>query len=118
MKELLLWHAAEEIEHKAVAFDVLQEIDPRYSTRAIGLMLSTVILGLWWTRATALLLKQRGATWEELRAEMRAKKEAPPKKKIGRDVFLKGIRTYLKRDFHPDQNPGSVEAQAYLSQLT
>lgn len=117
MKELLLWHAAEEIEHKAVAFDVLQEVDPRYSTRVIGLVISTMVLGLWWTRATALLLKQRGATWEEIRAELRAKKKAPPKKRIGRDVFLKGIRTYLERDFHPNQNPGSGEAQAYLSRL-
>lgn len=118
MRELLLWHAAEEIEHKAVAFDVLQEVDSRYSTRVIGLIVATTVLGLWWARATALLLRQRGATWEEIRAELRAAKNVDlPKKKIGRDVFLKGIRTYLKRDFHPDQNPGSDEAQTYLSQL-
>lgn len=118
MRELLLWHAAEEIEHKAVAFDVLQEVDPRYSTRVIGLFVSTMVLGLWWTRATALLLKQRGVTWDQIRTELRAAKTLEvPKKKIGRDVFLKGIVTYLKRDFHPDQNPGSGEAQAYLSQL-
>ncbi|MFT5356507.1 MAG: putative metal-dependent hydrolase [Polyangiales bacterium] len=117
MRELLLWHAAEEIEHKAVAFDVLQEVDPRYSTRVIGLFVATTVLGLWWTRATALLLKQRGVTWDEIRAELRAGKRKS-KKKIGRDVFLKGILTYLKRDFHPDQNPGVGEAQAYLSQLS
>ena len=118
MRELLLWHAAEEIEHKAVAFDVLQEVDPRYSTRVIGLFVATTALSAWWARATALLLKQRGVTLEQIRAELRvAKTAAKPKRKIGRDVFLKGIRTYLKRDFHPDQNSGSDEAQAYLSQL-
>lgn len=30
MRKMLLWHAAEEIEHKAVAFDVLKEIDDSY----------------------------------------------------------------------------------------
>ena len=117
MKELLLWHAAEEIEHKAVAFDVLQEVDPRYSVRVIGLVVSSLVLTVWWAKATSLLLKQREATWDQLRGELRAAKKGPPRKKIWKDVFLKGVLSYLKPDFHPNNNPGHEEAQAYLAAM-
>ena len=48
MQQLLAWHAAEEIEHKAVAFDVLQQIDPSYALRIAGLVYATVMLGGFW----------------------------------------------------------------------
>ncbi len=35
---LLSWHGAEEIEHKAVAFDVLQAIAPSYALRVVGFL--------------------------------------------------------------------------------
>jgi len=44
MKTLFEWHAAEEIEHKAVAFDVLKELDDNYILRAGGMVASTTIL--------------------------------------------------------------------------
>ena len=36
LKRLLLWHAAEELEHKSVAFDVLGAVAPGYPLRAAG----------------------------------------------------------------------------------
>jgi predicted metal-dependent hydrolase len=35
---LMTWHAAEEIEHRHVAFDVLQAVDPSYALRVKGLL--------------------------------------------------------------------------------
>ena len=101
MQKLLAWHAAEEIEHKAVAFDVLALVDDSYALRIAGLAYATVMLGAFWAWATAMLLRQerlglRG-TLREL-ARMRA--DDP----IIRRVFLRGIRQYLRRDFHPRDN--------------
>lgn len=42
MARLYLWHAVEEIEHKSVAFDVLQHIRPGYFLRVIGFLMSTL----------------------------------------------------------------------------
>lgn len=44
MKELMQWHAAEEIEHKAVCFDALKEIDDSYALRIGGMLLTTPLL--------------------------------------------------------------------------
>ena len=45
MAPLWQWHAIEEAEHKAVAFDVLQTVSKSYSLRAIALVLAA--LSLW-----------------------------------------------------------------------
>ena len=52
MQQLLAWHAAEEIEHKAVAFDVLREVDDSYALRMAGLAYATIMLGMFWAWAT------------------------------------------------------------------
>ena len=44
MLELLHWHASEEIEHKAVCFDVLKEVDDSYVLRVSGMAMATVLL--------------------------------------------------------------------------
>src|SRR5947209_7080777 len=58
MQDLLRWHAAEEIEHKCVAFDVLAAVDPRWSVRAAGLGIATIGLLGFWIAGTIHLLRQ------------------------------------------------------------
>ena len=41
MKELFIWHAIEEIEHKAVAFDVYQQCEGNYFVRVFFMMTAT-----------------------------------------------------------------------------
>ena len=102
MQRLLAWHAAEEIEHKAVAFDVLQQIDPSYALRIAGLFYATLTLGTFWIWATTTLLRQDGLTW---RSALRVLQKLPRREPIVRRVFMRGIRQYLRRDFHPAQQP-------------
>lgn len=106
MAELLLWHAAEEIEHKAVAFDVLQRVAPSYGVRVAGMVFASLFLAYWWQRATRMLLRQDGLGWRGLWREARRLRRlraqtSRPSRSILRDVFLRGIREYLRPGFHP-----------------
>ncbi len=58
MKDLFMWHAAEEIEHKAIPFDVLKKVDDSYALRVGGMAIAT--WGLWFYLAlgTAMLTAQ------------------------------------------------------------
>lgn len=59
MAELFLWHASEEIEHKSVAFDVLQEVDKdEYVKRIIAMPVATAILYFYLSIGTIMMLYQ------------------------------------------------------------
>jgi predicted metal-dependent hydrolase len=112
MQKLLAWHAAEEIEHKAVAFDVLQRIDPSYRLRMAGMLLATLLLGGFWIWGTTMLLRQDGITLRGARRELAQLRERDP---IIRRVFVRGIREYLRRDFHPSDNHQDHLADAWFA---
>lgn len=101
MRQLLAWHAAEEIEHRAVAFDVLQAIDPSYALRIAGLIYATITLGGFWLWGALMLLRQEPGG---VRGARRDLGRVPRRDPIIRRVFLRGIRQYLARDFHPSHN--------------
>ena len=42
--DFMQWHAVEEIEHKHVAFDVLQEVDDSYLLRVAGMLFCATLL--------------------------------------------------------------------------
>lgn len=111
VRDLLLWHAVEEIEHKAVAYDVLQRVAPSYALRVGGLLLASSQLAFFWYHATRLLMAQDDfdpARQAEEKAQLRASGFLRPKR------LLAGIRDYLRRDFHPWQHDNSELAKAYV----
>ena len=112
MQALLAWHAAEEIEHKAVAFDVLRTVDPSYALRIAGLAYATVMLGGFWLAATTMLVRQERLGWREITRQLRLLGQREP---VVRRVFVAGIRRYLRRDFHPDQHCDRTLAAAWFS---
>ncbi len=112
LRALLAWHAAEEIEHKAVAFDVLQTIDPSYALRIAGLLYATVTLGGFWIWGAIALLRQERLGAVGVVRQLRA---LPKREPIVRRVFLRGIRQYLARDFHPRDNRTDGLAAAWMA---
>ncbi len=125
MADLLKWHAAEEIEHKAVAFDVLERVAPSYSVRAAGLAAATLLLGMWWFLGTRMLLEQDGISGREARRQLRQlramanAKPAPGTSGDGivRNVFWKGIRSYLRPGFHPNNHDNYHLAKGVLERF-
>ncbi|APR82169.1 Hypothetical protein A7982_07518 [Minicystis rosea] len=114
MRALLLWHAAEEIEHRSVAFDVLKQVAPGYGLRVAGLAMATFCLGGFWAIATAMLvLQDAGIDRARVLADWRIARE---RRKVS-DVFVRGIREYLRPDFHPAQNDIDGLASAYLASV-
>lgn len=69
MSELFLWHIAEEVEHNAVAYEMLRTLDDRYVIRQAGNALGlSVFLGLTLLGA-AHLLRQDGALFSRATAK-------------------------------------------------
>jgi uncharacterized protein len=102
MQRLLGWHAAEEIEHKAVAYDVLARVAPSYALRIRGLALATVLLGGFWIWASAMLMRQDGLGVRGVLRDLARLRRSGRRDRVVARVFVRGIRSYLRRDFHPD----------------
>ena len=68
VRRLLFWHACEEIEHKSVAFDVLQRVDPRYTTRVAGIVVGAAALFAFWSWMAGELMKQEAARGTDVAA--------------------------------------------------
>lgn len=115
LRDLLLWHAAEEIEHKSVAFDVLQKVDSSYALRMAGLLLATATLTGFWMTGTAMLLMQeeKGSAPKMLQHFIHGVKN----RRLGRGDMLKAFADYMRPGFHPNDNDNFYLAKGYLDHL-
>ena len=114
MRDLLRWHAAEEIEHKSVAFDVLEEVDGRYWVRMVGLVIAGATLMGFWRSATKMLIAQEpGYT----RAQMKREQQEAYARGQNRRPLLHAVFSYVRPGFHPDQIDNRELARAYLSKI-
>jgi predicted metal-dependent hydrolase len=115
MQDLLKWHAAEEIEHRAVAFDVLRQVAPGYGTRAAGMLVATVGLAAFWLASMVLLLRQdRARGWRLDAHEVNVWKRRP--RSIVGGVFVRGMLQYFRPGFHPADNAMDGLAEGYLAE--
>ena len=114
MRHLFLWHAAEEIEHRHVAYDVYHHVGGGYLRRVVTMVpLGLAVIGLWPLLTTEIMRRDPAArgVWSWRRHVVSARR--------GR-VFslpraLWDVRLYFKPGHHPSQLPGSLDlALQYL----
>ena len=108
-----MWHAAEEIEHKSVAFDVLREVDDRYAVRVAGLVMAAAVLLFYWRSATEMLLAQEDITPKQIAQERKAARDRGQNKSF----MLRALASYLRPSFHPNQNDNMHLATQYLESI-
>lgn len=107
MRRLIIWHATEEVEHRSVAFDVLQATHPSYLLRIVGFLIATVTLFGWTGYATRMLVRQ-----DKIPRKLFAEHQRQMFKRTdmrGIERLKEGLRAYFKRDFHPSQYGESIE---------
>jgi predicted metal-dependent hydrolase len=113
MRDLLRWHAAEEIEHKSVAFDVMRAAGGGYLVRVFGAGMALALLLFFWGSAQRHLLRQEPG-WS--RARLREELARARGLGLRRERFIeRGLLPYLKPGFHPDQTDNGELARAYLA---
>lgn len=101
LKKLFEWHAVEEIEHKTVLFDVLQNATKNYLLRILGMLIAYILVFSFLNLGLIILLYQdkklldKKVWWEFIKFW------------ITKDKFLyKALLSatdYLRKDFHPTQ---------------
>ena len=102
VRSMLLWHALEESEHKAVAFDVYRAVGGSERMRIAVMRVMTVSFLLGVTGHTAASLLADRATYHPVRLarSLAALRHSPF---LGLDVARR-LRTYNRPGFHPDDH--------------
>ena len=102
LRDVFLWHALEESEHKAVAFDVFKAVGGTERTRTLQMNLITIsfIGGISMNVVLSLLSDRETYRRGRLRASIRRMRNSPM---FTKDVWRR-LRDYNRADFHPDDH--------------
>ncbi|MEU7132913.1 metal-dependent hydrolase [Streptomyces sp. NPDC046261] len=120
MLDLLRWHGAEEVEHRAVAFDMYEHCggdDPaRYARRVLGMAVTAPVLLYLWVWGAAYLIRHDPLLAGRMRYSMRehsravAKGLLPSWRELG-----SAVPRYFRRSYHPSQEGSLRRAVDYLA---
>jgi predicted metal-dependent hydrolase len=115
VRNILLWHALEETEHKAVAFDVFRAAGGSERVRRLGFVVQTIgLLGLV-AIATGLSLLGDRSTYHPIRLvrSLLALRHSPF---LERDVIAR-LRDYTRTGFHPDDHDDTALLAEWSARL-
>lgn len=106
LKPLWIWHAVEESEHKAVAFDVYQDQVGSYWIRASEMAFTTVLFSFFTALHTTQLMRASGEG-RNLRSIMKGMNFLWGRKGVLTGQLSKYL-AYYRPDFHPNQYDSST----------
>jgi predicted metal-dependent hydrolase len=101
IRNLLLWHALEESEHKAVAFDVYRQTGGSERLRRFTMHVTNVLFVLFTIGTTTISLAKDPTVRRNPRGLVRSLKRLRTSPFLTRDVARR-IRAYNRPGFHPD----------------
>jgi len=101
MKRFLTWHSVEEIEHKAVAYDVMRQAGTGYFMRIFVYTLTLLEMFVWIHAAIYMLARQDKLS---LLAMYRYKRRYKKNMQGVSRRFLKYLFAYYRPGFHPCQD--------------
>ena len=101
---LLKWHAAEELEHKSVCYDVFQKVSGDYNTRIAGMLIASGILWFYLGAGQLYFVAvDKNKNWIDLPKDLAQFLYTLSKSESMRSVAKKYF-DYYKKDFHPDDH--------------
>lgn len=114
MLDLLRWHGAEEVEHRAVAFDLFRHEGGGYLQRIVGLAEVGPVLLWLWARGTFFLMRRDPTKpgRPRLREFVRAGRQGTLPS--ARELFGT-LPRFVRPGYHPLAEGSTAEAVAYLS---
>jgi predicted metal-dependent hydrolase len=114
MRDLIQWHAIEEIEHKAVAFDVYQESNGNYLLRILGYVGAMAFIHIASHSLVKDFLIQDGYSKKEAKKLIKQthKEMLSNHKNLGKD-----LRAYFKPGFHPNDFDESTLLERAMNRL-
>jgi hypothetical protein len=114
MLDLLRWHGAEEVEHRAVAFDLFQHEGGGYFHRLVGLAEVGPVLLWLWARGTFFLMRNDPTLpgRPRLRAFLRSGRAGtlPSLREL-----LSTVPRFVRPSYHPLAEGSTAQAVAYLA---
>ena len=116
MLDLLRWHGAEEVEHRAVAYDVFMHLDGRYLRRVRTYAVPGVVLVWLWIRGVRYLMAHDESQVPAQKARFR---DLVRTKRLGLTPgyldIVKASWRYFQPSYHPSQEGSTSQAVAYLA---
>ena len=119
MLDLLRWHGAEEVEHRAVAFDMFQHVSGNRVRRTVAMLGSVIAMTALWIAGVRFFMRndpELRRPGGEVRPSFRAFWRAG---RTGRlpsvGELSRAVPRYLRADYHPSQEGSTAAALAYLA---
>ncbi|MGH3883358.1 MAG: metal-dependent hydrolase [Pseudonocardiaceae bacterium] len=116
MMDLLRWHGAEEVEHRAVAFDLFTHVDGRYLRRVRAMAITAPIMLWLWVRGVVFLMRIDPELGGRVKPRWRHYFRASRRRLLpsARQLIWQSLN-YVRPSYHPSQEFSTSQAVAYLA---